>query len=100
MTWARACKADLAAGECKGVVADGKPVAIFNIDGSFHATSNVCTHQFALLTEGYLDGCVIECPLHQGRFDVRTGVAEGDPVTRDIQVYPIRIEGGEVFVDV
>lgn len=100
MSWSKACKADIEAGACKGVVVDGENVAIFNVEGTFHATSNVCTHQFALLTDGYVDGDVIECPLHQGRFSIRTGAPEGDPVTESIKVFPIRVEGGEVFVDI
>ena len=100
MPWTKACPADIAPGECRGVVVGGENVAIFNLDGRFHATSNVCTHQFALLCDGYVDGGVIECPLHQGRFDIRTGTAEGDPVTVPIKVYPINVESGTVFLDV
>ncbi len=100
MSWAKASPADIPAGECKGVVVNGENVAVFNINGRFHATSNVCTHQFAILSDGYIDGDVIECPLHQGRFSIVTGAPEGDPVTEAIKVFPIRVEGGEVFVDV
>lgn len=99
MSWAKACAANIAAGQCKGVVVGEQNIAVFNIDGRFHATSNVCTHQFALLSEGYVDGDVIECPLHQGRFSILTGEAEGDPVTQPIKVYPVRVEAGEVYVD-
>jgi nitrite reductase/ring-hydroxylating ferredoxin subunit len=81
------------------VAIDGHQVAVFNVAGTFHATSNICTHQFALLSEGYLDGCIIECPLHQGRFDVRTGAAEGDPVTEPIKVYPIKVADGAVLLE-
>lgn len=97
--WTPACPATVAPGECRGVALAGHNLAIFNLDGSFHATSNVCTHQFALLSDGYVDGGVIECPLHQGRFDIRTGAAEGDPVTVPIKVYPVNVADGTVFVD-
>lgn len=100
MSWTKACPANIKPGDCKGVVVNGTNVAVFNVGGQFHATSNVCTHQFALLSEGYVDGDVIECPLHQGRFSILTGAPEGDPVTQPIQVYPVRVEDGEVFVDV
>ena len=100
MPWTPACPADIAPGECKGLVVNGANIAVFNIDGQFHATSNVCTHHFALLSEGYVDVDVIECPLHQGRFNIWTGEAEGEPVTRGIRVFPVRVEAGEVLVDV
>lgn len=99
MPWMKACKADIAAGDCKGLQLGGIDVAVYNVDGSFHATSNICTHQFALLSEGYLEGEFIECPLHQARFNVRTGEAEGDLAEGPVKVFPIRIENGEVFVD-
>jgi nitrite reductase/ring-hydroxylating ferredoxin subunit len=62
------------------------------------ATDNICTHAFALLSDGWLDGDCIECPLHAGRFDVRTGKALGPPVDEDIKVYPVRIVGDDIQV--
>jgi nitrite reductase/ring-hydroxylating ferredoxin subunit len=100
MAWVKACAANLAAGECKGVHVDGVEVAIFNVGGTLHATSNICTHQRAFLSEGYLEDEFIECPLHQGRFNVVTGAAEGPPVTDPLRVFPIRLEGSDVLVDV
>jgi 3-phenylpropionate/trans-cinnamate dioxygenase ferredoxin subunit len=86
--------------EIVGVKIDGKDVAICRQGGAYHAFHNVCTHQHALLSDGYVeDGCV-ECPLHQGRFDVRTGQPMGAPVTAPIQVYPVKVESGQVHVDV
>ncbi len=99
MAWTKACPASLSAGACKGVTLNGISVAIYNIDGQLHATSNVCTHQEALLTEGYLEGEFIECPLHQGRFNVVTGAPDGSMVTEPIRVFPIRVEAGHIEVD-
>jgi 3-phenylpropionate/trans-cinnamate dioxygenase ferredoxin subunit len=60
----------------------------------------VCTHQYALLSEGYVeDGC-IECPLHQGRFDLKTGAALGAPVTEPVRVYRVRAEDGKYYVEI
>jgi len=74
-------------------------LALFRSGGAFHVTDNVCTHQYALLTDGYVeDGCV-ECPLHQAQFDLRTGEAKCAPATQPIRVYPVRVEGTDVFVD-
>jgi nitrite reductase/ring-hydroxylating ferredoxin subunit len=101
MAWTKvACPADIGGGECKGVHIDGVEVALYNVKGRFYATSNICTHQRTLLTEGYLEGEYIECPLHQGRFNVITGEAEGPPVKVALRVFPVRIEDGEIQVDV
>jgi nitrite reductase/ring-hydroxylating ferredoxin subunit len=76
----------------------GKPVALCRSRGTLHAVHNVCTHQFALLSDGYVeDGC-IECPLHQGRFSLETGAPLGPPVSDPIAVYEVRIENGKTFV--
>ena len=64
-----------------------------------HAVHDICTHQYAHLSDGYVeDGC-IECPLHQGRFNLTTGAAECAPVTEPIKVYPLKVEGGRVMVE-
>ncbi|RYE78814.1 MAG: non-heme iron oxygenase ferredoxin subunit [Oxalobacteraceae bacterium] len=101
MAWTRVAAADdVAEGEVVGVTAAGQQIALYRDKGEFFATSNVCTHQYALLSDGYFeDGC-IECPLHQGSFDVRTGKAQCAPVTEDIKVYPLRVEGDDLLADI
>ena len=85
--------------EAIGVVLQEKPVALVRSGGKLHALHNVCTHQFALLSEGYVeDGC-IECPLHQGKFDLQTGAPKAPPVTEPVRVYPVKTEHGKVYVD-
>jgi naphthalene 1,2-dioxygenase system ferredoxin subunit len=81
-----------------GIVVAGREIALYNAEGEFFATDNICTHGQARLCEGFLEGHEIECPLHQGRFDVRTGQPTCAPVTEAIRSYPIRIEGGRVFL--
>lgn len=100
MAWVRlAAKSDVAEGEVLGLDIDGKPIALYCHDGEYFASSNVCTHQFALLSEGYFeDGC-IECPLHQGRFDIRTGRALCAPLTEDLRVFRVKVEDEQVFAD-
>lgn len=78
----------------------GKEVALYGVDGEVYATDNICTHGHARLCDGFLEGTEIECPLHQGKFDVRTGKAMCAPLTEDIRTYPVKIENGRVFVDV
>ncbi len=85
-------------GEILGVEIGDKSIALYNIDGEIHATDNVCTHAFALLTDGWLDGDCIECPLHAGRFNVKTGKALGPPVDEDIKVFETRIVGSDIQV--
>ena len=62
------------------------------------ATDNLCTHGHARLCEGFVEGFEIECPLHQGRFDLRTSLATCAPAAEALQTYPVRIEAGRVFV--
>ena len=87
------------AGEVVGGTAGDEQIAIYNIDGQFYATDNVCTHAFALLSEGYLDGDKIECPLHAGKFEVTTGKGMGPPITCDIKTYPVRVSHEGVLID-
>lgn len=78
---------------------DGAKLALFKSADAFHVTDNICTHQYALLSEGYIeDGCV-ECPLHQGTFDLVSGEAKCAPATQPIRVYPVRTQGDEVQAD-
>jgi naphthalene 1,2-dioxygenase system ferredoxin subunit len=81
-----------------GVVVGDRDIALYNAGGEIYATDNICTHGHARLCEGFLEGHEIECPLHQGRFDIRTGAPSCAPVTEAIRRYPIRIESGRVFV--
>jgi nitrite reductase/ring-hydroxylating ferredoxin subunit len=77
---------------------EGHRIALYLVDGAVYATSNICTHQFALLSDGYQEDGVIECPLHQGRFDVRTGKALCAPLTIDLATYEVDVRGDEVWV--
>ena len=73
-------------------------VALYKLGDAIYATDMFCTHGQARLSDGFVeDGC-IECPLHQGRFDIATGKALSLPVTADIKTYPVRIVGDEVQI--
>ena len=76
----------------------GLEVALFRIGDAVYATDNLCTHGHARLCEGFVEGFDIECPLHQGRFDVRSGAATCGPAIEAIRTFPVRIEGGRVFL--
>ncbi len=81
------------------VYADGQEIALYEDEGEIFATDNLCTHGAARMSDGFLEGREIECPLHQGRFDVCTGQAMCAPLTDNIRVYPVRIENKRVFVN-
>jgi nitrite reductase/ring-hydroxylating ferredoxin subunit len=78
----------------------GIPIAIYLVESKVCATSNICTHQDALLTDGYQEGGMIECPLHQGQFDIATGRALCAPLTVDLKVYPAEVRDEDVWVQI
>ncbi len=84
-------------GTAKVVVVLGHPVALFNVDGTFHAVSNVCLHRGGPIGEGTLDGPVVTCPLHGWEYDVRTGRNLANPAAR-LRTFAVRIDGDEVLV--
>ncbi len=83
-----------------GIDTEGKSFALYQVDGEIYATDNICTHGNARLCDGFLEGHEIECPLHQGKFDIRNGKAMCAPLTEDVKIYPVKIEGTRVFVEV
>lgn len=89
---------DLEAGEVIGVEAGGRSIAVYDCDGELFATDNICTHAYACLSDGWLDGTTIECPLHAARFDVRTGQVLDPPATEDLKTYPVRQNGDAIEV--
>lgn len=89
---------DVPEGDVIAIVVSGKDLAFYKIDGEVYATDNLCTHGKARLSDGFLEGNEIECPLHQGRFDVCTGKAMCAPLTENIKTYPIKIEKNRVLL--
>lgn len=81
-----------------GVELPDREIALYRVDGKVYATDGICSHGNARLCDGFIDGHEIECPLHQGKFDVRDGRATCSPATEDIKSYPVKIEGSRVFV--
>ena len=79
---------------------DDTAIGIFLVDGVLHAIENVCPHAFALLTDGYVEGDAIECPLHQAVFRIPTGECLREPADRDLATYPVRVEDGAILVRV
>ena len=83
-----------------GVQTGGRDLAVYGVEGEVYVTDNICTHGNARLCDGFLEDHEIECPLHQGRFDVRSGKAMCAPLTQDIRAYPVKIEAGKVWIEV
>jgi nitrite reductase/ring-hydroxylating ferredoxin subunit len=90
--------ADLKPGEARVVDADGRALALFNVDGAFYALDNACSHRGGPLGEGDLDGAVIVCPWHAWRWDVRTGANVNNPAVR-MACFPVSVEGGRLIVE-
>ena len=99
--WVRVAAADeVAQGSALPVEVNGLSLAVYHLDdGKYYCTDNICTHAFALLTDGWLEGHVVECPLHAGQFDVCTGKGLCAPIEEDLKTYAVKVEGGEVLVD-
>ncbi len=97
--WHRVAGADeVEPEEPKKVMIGDEEVALFNIDGAIFATSNICTHAFASLCDGFQEGEEIECPLHEGRYNIKTGKALCAPVTDDLDTFEVKVEDGNLYV--
>ena len=102
MAWTRACATgDVDEEDVIRFDHAGETFAIFrSADDEFFATEGYCTHERNCLADGLVMGDIIECPKHNGRFNYKTGQAKGAPVTVNLKTYPIKVEGGAVFVDI
>ena len=99
--WIDALSADeLPSDDVLGVQVAGRDVALYTVGGEVFATDNRCTHGNARLCDGFLEGHEIECPLHQGRFDVRNGQPMCEPVTEALRSYPVKVDGGRVYLQI
>lgn len=93
-----AATGDIAPGGCKVVDADGTRIAVYNLDGEFHAIEDVCTHDGGELASGAVEGGEVICPRHGARFCIRTGDALSAPAYEPTAKLPVRIENGIVQV--
>ena len=89
---------EVAPGQVKVCEAQGRRIALCNVDGAFYAIADICTHDGGSLDQGELDGHQIECPRHGARFDVRSGRVLALPAVMPIRSYPVRVEDGVVKV--
>jgi len=96
VTVARA--SDVAPGQAIWVEVKGRQIALFNLDGTYYAIDNECSHLGGPLAEGRIQGAVVTCPWHGSRFDVRTGQVVGPPAREPVRAYRVQVEGQEVKV--
>jgi 3-phenylpropionate/trans-cinnamate dioxygenase ferredoxin subunit len=100
--WIRACKAgDVEQEDVLRFDHDGRTFAIYRTaDDKYYATDGLCTHEKVHLAHGFVMDHIIECPKHNGRFDFTTGEAKGAPACVNLKTYPVKVERGEVFIQI
>lgn len=100
--WTRvASVSDVAEGQMHAVRVGEREIALYHLpDGTYHATDNICSHEYAQLTDGWLENGCVECPLHAARFDVKSGKALCAPAEKDLEVFEIKVDGGDLLVKV
>ncbi len=94
-----ASTSDLNPGQCKVADADGKPIALCNVNGTFYALNNACLHQGGPLGEGSMEATTLTCPWHAWQWDVTTGKSTVNPAM-GVACYPVKVEGDDVMVEV
>jgi 3-phenylpropionate/trans-cinnamate dioxygenase ferredoxin subunit len=77
-----------------------REIGVYSVNGQYCALEDVCPHAYALLSQGFVEGDEIECPLHGARFHIPTGKCTKEPGGRDLACYPVKLEGGRLYVKV
>ena len=93
-----AAEADLFEGAGIPVAPEGLDIALFSVDGEVFAIDNLCSHGNARLCDGFVEGHHVECPFHQAQFNLRDGSVSCGPATEAVRSWPVKIEGGRVFL--
>jgi nitrite reductase/ring-hydroxylating ferredoxin subunit len=98
--WARvASMSDLKPGQMTQVSVNDEPVCLAcTAEGEFLATSDICSHEYVLLHDGFLEGDEVECPEHGSMFSMRTGEVMNLPATQPVPVYDVKIEGEDIYL--
>ncbi|MGA2891300.1 MAG: non-heme iron oxygenase ferredoxin subunit [Xanthobacteraceae bacterium] len=92
--------ADVAPGTALKVEIADLTLAVFNVDGAFFVTDDLCTHGPGSLSEGYIEDDIVECNFHNGQFNIRTGVVVSPPCMVPIKTYPALVVDGKVTIEV
>jgi len=105
----KVCRVDeVSPGTARMVRVEGRPIALFNLNGEFHATDDTCPHEGGPLSEGFIEGENVTCPWHGATFHIMSGKTReppagekmGPPVDRGITCYPVRVVGAEVEIEI
>jgi NAD(P)H-dependent nitrite reductase small subunit len=99
MSWKKVCCTEEIADRSAIKIKGENPIAVFRVGDEFFATDDTCTHAKFSLSEGYIEDAEVVCALHEARFCLRTGRALSLPATVSLRTYRLRVEAGEVFVD-
>ena len=91
---------DVPEGSAVRVEAGTLTLAVFNVEGEFYVTDDNCTHGPGSLSEGYIEGDIVECNFHNGQFNIRTGEVVSPPCMVPVKTYRTVVEDGKVFVEV
>jgi biphenyl 2,3-dioxygenase ferredoxin component len=95
------CNADeVTVGAALKVEKEGLSVAVFNVDGEFYVLDDLCTHGPGSLSEGYIEGDIVECNFHNGQFNIRTGEVVLPPCMIPMKTYPTTVVNGKVMIEV
>jgi nitrite reductase/ring-hydroxylating ferredoxin subunit len=92
--------ADVAPGAALKVEIGDWAYAVFNVDGAFYVTDDLCTHGPGSLSEGYIEDDVVECNFHNGQFNIRTGEVVSPPCMVPVKTYPVLVVDGKVTIEV
>ena len=100
-TWVNVAPADnFPPGSHHTVDIDGTEIAVFNVDGDYYVMNDTCTHGPGSLSEGYIEGDVVECNFHNGQFNIRTGEVVSPPCMIPMKTYPATVENGKVVIEI
>ncbi len=95
-----ATKNEILEGSMKQIKVVGKQILLANVGGEIFAINDICTHEECSLSTGYLDGSTVYCPCHGSQFDVTTGAVTSPPASFAEPIYPVKIEGEDVFIEI
>lgn len=100
-TYVKAAAAgEIPPGSAKLVELEGKRIALFNIDGEYHAISDVCTHRGGPLSEGFVEGDRVTCPWHGAQYDIKSGAVLRPPAPEGVQRFNVRVQGSDIEIEI
>lgn len=100
MSWYKVANTtDIPEGQMVQVMVEDEPIAVYHTSEGFYATSDICTHAGQTLTLGKLEGCIVACPKHGGKFDVQSGEAVQMPCVVPVETFAVDIRGEAIYID-